>query len=292
MSDLQLTSLFYFVDNFCKRFLPSWQRFLINNGNKNRVRTDCLSISEIIVILLWFNMSGMKCFKHFYQNNFVILKTYFPRSPSYERFINVERKAIIPMLAFLRFIIRQAKKTGVYYIDSTMMEVCKNQRIYRHKTFKNIASRGMSSCGWFYGLKLHIICNHLGEIAALNITGGNISDVNMVANLSKNLDGLLFGDKGYLSKELTIKLKEQNLELITKSRKNMKEKNISVTNKFLLRKRGIVETIFGKMKDYCHLVHTKYRSFTGLFINIFSCLLCYSLNPNKPWVKLNRIGMA
>ncbi len=51
MSDLQLTLLFYFVDNFCKRFLPFWQRFLINNANKNRIRTDCLSISEIMVIL-------------------------------------------------------------------------------------------------------------------------------------------------------------------------------------------------------------------------------------------------
>ncbi len=87
-------------------------------------------------------------------------------------------------------------------------------------------------------------------------------------------------------------IKEQRLELVTKSRKNMKERNISETNKHLLYKRDIVETIFGKMKEFTHLVHTKYRSTTNFFINIMSCVLVYCLDPKKPKVNLNRLGVA
>ena len=87
---------------------------------------------------------------------------------------------------FLRFLTEKtSQKTDVYYIDSTFLEVCKNQRIYRHKTFKEFAARGVSSCGWFYGFKLHLITNHLGEIVSFSITKGNISDQNMTAELAK-----------------------------------------------------------------------------------------------------------
>lgn len=68
---------------------------------------------------------------------------------------------------------KTSQKNDVYYIDSTFLEVCKNQRIYRHKTFKGLAARGVSSCGWFYGFKLHLITNHLGDKSAAIATHSN-----------------------------------------------------------------------------------------------------------------------
>ncbi|ATA92845.1 hypothetical protein CGC56_10830 [Capnocytophaga canimorsus] len=47
--------------------------------------------------------------------------------------------------------------TGISFIDSTTLKVCKNQRIHNHKIFKGIAERGKSSMGWFYGFKLHLV---------------------------------------------------------------------------------------------------------------------------------------
>jgi len=172
------------------------------------------------------------------------------------------------------------------------MKVCKNQRIYRHKAFKNIAARGVSSCGWFYGFKLHLITNHLGEIVSFAITKGNVSDGNMTKILAQNLEGFLFGDKGYLSNKTASDLLKQGLQLITKVRANMKPKPISKTTKFLLYKRGIIETIIGQLKDFKHLVHTKYRSVTGYFVNVLSSLIAYTLNPIKPRVALNRVGVV
>lgn len=94
MNDLQLMSIFCIVDNFCKGFLQEFEKRLIVSGGRRR--TDCLSVSEIIMILLWFNMSGMNCFKHFYFNSFHTLKVYFPKLPRYKKFVNVQKKAFIP----------------------------------------------------------------------------------------------------------------------------------------------------------------------------------------------------
>jgi hypothetical protein len=292
MTGMQLTSIFCFVDDFCKKILPEFRKNLIDGGRKIRVRTDCLSEAEIITILIWFNLSGFNCFKHFYLSFAVELKKNFPRIPCYERFVILQKKCFVLMNILMKFLADSAQKTDVYYIDSTFLQVCKNQRIYRHKTFTGLAKRGFSSCGWFYGFKLHLITNHLGEPISFAITKGNISDQTMTAKLSKNLSGSLFGDKGYLSAKTTAELLKQGLHLITKVRQNMKPKPISESDKFLLYKRGIIETIFGQLKDFRHLVHTKYRSKINYFTNILSSLLAYMLNPNKPKICLNRLGVA
>jgi hypothetical protein len=293
MTGMQLTPIFCLVDDFCKNILPEFNKRLIGDGQKLRTRKDCLSESEIITILIWFNPSGFKCFKHFYLSYNPVLKSNFPRIPCYERFVILQKKSFIWMNLFLRFLTEKtSQRTDVYYIDSTFLEVCKNQRIYRHKTFKGLAARGVSSCGWFYGFKLHLITNHLGEIISFAITRGNISDQNMTAELAEKLSGFLFGDKGYLSAKTTAELLKHGLHLITKVRQNMKPKPISEANKFLLKKRGIIETVFGQLKDFKHLVHTKYRSKINYFTNILSALLAYMLNPNKPRICLNRVGVA
>ena len=54
------------------------------------------------------------------------------------------------------------KCTGISFVDSTPLRICKNQRIHIHKTFKGIAQRGKCSMGWFFGFKLHLICNECG----------------------------------------------------------------------------------------------------------------------------------
>ena len=92
------------------------------------------------------------------------------------------------MNLFLRFLTEKtSQKADVYYIDFTFLEVCKNQRIYRHKIFKVLTARGVSSCGGLYGFKHHLITNHLGEIVSFAITKGNISDQNMTTKLAEKL---------------------------------------------------------------------------------------------------------
>ncbi len=64
--------------------------------------------------------------------------------------------------------------TGITFIDSTTLAVCKNPRIHCHKTFAGLAQRGKTSTGWFYGFKLHLIVNDRGKLIDFVLTPGNV----------------------------------------------------------------------------------------------------------------------
>ena len=70
-----------------------------------------------------------------------------------------------------------------------------------------------------------------------------MDDRKVVLQMAKSLFGKLFGDKGYISQQLFEQLFAQGLELITPIRKNMKNRLMVMTDKLLLRKRAIIETI-------------------------------------------------
>ena len=286
---------YYFcnVDDFCKSFEKIEERKMIEvKGRKQFVRKSSMELSDMMTIMIYFHHSGYKNFKHYYERLVQDeLRTAFRNLVSYNQFIGMMTQMILPLYTFT-LMHMQGKNTGLSFIDSFSLPVCHNKRIYSHKVFKGLAQRGKTSMGWFYGFKLHLITNHVGEIVSFAITKGNISDGNMTKNLAQNLEGFLFGDKGYLSNKTTSDLLKQGLHLITKVRTNMKPKPISKTTKFLLYRRGIIETIFGQLKEFQHLVHTKYRSITGYFTNILSALIAYTLNPTKPRVALNRVGVA
>ncbi|EMM99154.1 transposase, IS4-like family protein [Leptospira noguchii str. 2007001578] len=92
---------------------------------------------------------------------------------------------------------RMGKCSGISFIDSTILKVCDNRRIHSHKVFKNIAQRGKSSTGWFYGFKLHLVINDRGEILSFMVTPGNVDDRNskVIFPLVKNIYDKLFGDR-------------------------------------------------------------------------------------------------
>ncbi len=54
---------------------------------------------------------------------------------------------------------------------------------------------------------------------------------------------------GYISQKLFDQLYEKGLQLITKIRKNMKNKLVLMIDKILLRKRGIIESVFDQLKN-------------------------------------------
>ena len=107
--------------------------------------------------------------------------------------------------------------TGLFFVDSTPLKVCHSKRIHSHKVFKNIAKRGKSSTGWFYGFKLHVVVNDCGELVAFMITSGSVDDRKTVPEMCKDLTGKLIGDKGYISKNLFSELITHSLQLITKT---------------------------------------------------------------------------
>lgn len=113
-----------------------------------------------------------------------------------------------------------------------------------------------------------------------------------MGHLTKNLFGKLFADKGYMSPKLFAKLCERNIQLVTKIRKNMKNKLMNLTDKLLLRKRAVIECVNDFLKNVCDIEHSRHRSVNNFFTNAFSALVAYSFLPKKPSISLPNLGVA
>jgi hypothetical protein len=277
----RLVETFCAVDDFCKAFLPQWEAYLISEGTSPRGPDPGLSVSEIITLLLVLHGSRFKYLKNFYNGVMgEVLRRYFPNMPCYERFVTIQKSVFIPVMFFL--FSRMGQKTGIYSIDSTALPVCNNRRIRRHKTFSGLAERGKTSMGWFFGFKLHLVFNELNEIVALKLTPGNVADTGPVPSLTKDLIGKLFGDKGYIGRELAETLLRRGLALFTRVRKNMKSLPLSMTDKMLLNARNMAETIIGHIKAFSSLNLPKHRSPINAFLHVLAALTAYQLNPIKP----------
>jgi hypothetical protein len=212
----------------------------------------------------------------------------FPKTVAYNRFVELQKKALLPMIIFLKMK-SLGECTGISFIDSTKLPVCNNRRIHNHHVFKDIATRGYASTGYFYGFKLHLIVNDRGEILNFVITQANVDDREPLKNESfiQKIKGKLVGDKGYISKELFELLFTDGIQLITKLKKNMKGKILSNTDSVLLRKRAVIESINDELKNICQIEHTRHRSFHNFIGNIISGLIAYSFLPKKPSIKVN-----
>ena len=120
------------------------------------------------------------------------------------------------------------------------------------------------------------------------LTPGNVDDRVPVPELSKGLFGKLFGDKGYISQELFMTLYEKGVQMITKIKRNMKNKIMHLADKILLRKRGMIECVNNKLKADCQIEHHRHRSPWNFFVNLISAIVAYAYDPSKPIVQLTR----
>lgn len=283
-----LTELFCDVDDFCQAFMPVWNRQLLESGQKHRHRTRSLQNSEIMTILIAFHQSHYRDFKAYYCEQ--VLKNWkaeFPGLVSYTRFVEYTPSMIVPLLVYLRMCCF-GECSGISFIDSTSLDVCLNQRIHCHRVFAGLATRGHTSMGWFFGFKLHLVVNERGELLQFCITPGNVDDRKPVPHLAKKLFGKLFGDKGYISKPLAQSLREMfDLHLITKLRDNMKNQLMTLSDRILLRRRAIIETIIDQLKNISQIEHSRHRSVPNFFVNVLCGLIAYCLRPSKPSLGLD-----
>ena len=278
----QLVTIFCEIDDFCKELDKNISDFLLSSPTKGPRGPSCsLSISEIMIVQILFQMVGYRNFKTFYT---CFLQKYwahyFPKLPSYNRFVELMPRSLFPLTLFTQF--KSGKKTGIYYIDSSCLPVCHLRRSKRHQTFDGIAQYGKTSVGWFFGLKIHLVVNHNGELIAFKVTQGNRHDATTAQSLFESLKGLAFGDKGYLGKKLFETLFNNGLKLITRKRKNMKnELKLDKYEQQLLNQRGIIETIFNCLNHKYQIWHTRHRSIINALSHLIAALAAYTIEPLK-----------
>ncbi len=280
----KVTEIFCLVDEFCKEYDQVVEKHMLGNPSK---RPPIMVKSEVITIMILFQLSGFRTFKHFYI--FYVQKHMvdnFPKTVSYNRFTELMQQSLMPMTLFLKTCCL-GDCTGISFIDSTPIRVCKSKRIRNNKVFKGIATTGKSTMGWFHGFKLHIVINDKGEILTFTITQANVDDRTPLKKKSflAKIYGKLFADKGYIGKELMQTLFVDGVHLITHIKNNMKNSLMTMSDKILLRKRSIIETINDELKNICQIEHSRHRSFGNFITNIIAGLIAYSFLPKKPSIK-------
>ena len=289
----KIIEIFCIVDDFCKEFEKAKAGHILSEDNdkKHRNRSFTLSDSEVITLLIFFHTGQFRNLKHYYIHYVQVhLKNEFPRSVSYNRFVELQQKATMPLALFLKTCCL-GTCTGISFIDSTPIRACHIRREHSNKVFKGLAAKGQCSIGWFYGFKLHIIINDKGEILDFMITKGNVDDREPLKNKSfhDKIFGKLFGDKGYICKTLFEQLFIDGIHLITKLRKNMKNSLMHIQDKVTLKKRALIETVNDELKNICQVEHTRHRSFENFLTNLLSALIAYSFFPKKPSLNIDII---
>ena len=316
----KVTEIFCIADDFCKVFDAQMAKYTFKAERKRKYhRESRMSKAEIMVIMILFHSSGYRCLKHFYLEKVCKhMRHLFPEVVSYNRwssesrsqtcldyaksrqrktivnrFVELEREITIPLIVFIKKVLL-GKCTGISFVDSTPLRVCKNQRIHMHKTFKGIAQRGKCSMGWFFGFKLHLICNEKGELLNFMITPGDVDDRKPLEYKAfvKFIYGKLVGDKGYIGKRLFERLFVDGIQLITKLKSNMKGALMSVSDKLLLRKRAIIETVNDELKNIAQVEHSRHRSFGNFVVNLLGGIAAYCYFPKKPSIRVQTVDVS
>jgi Transposase DDE domain len=281
---VDITALYCCLDDFCK-LLADWEAHRLLPSEQTRQRPGKLSRAEMLLIVVLFHLSPFKHFKAFYC--YGIGQPYragFGDLPHYDRFVSLMPRLFVPLTVLLHSL--SGEPSGVYFADSTKLAVCHNRRIHRHKVFESLAARGKTSMGWFYGLKLHFVINHKGQIMALKITPGNTADSTVLDAMTQHLAGTLYADKGYIGRELFSKLWQRGLHLITSIRRNMRNDLMPLADKIMRRKRFLIETVLDTLKSEMGLEHSRHRSVINAMVHVLSCLVAYAFRPGKPSISL------
>ena len=117
------------------------------------------------------------------------------------------------------------------------------------------------------------------------LTPGNVDDRVPLKHIDfhKRIFGKLFGDRGYISKDLFEQLFIDGVHLADTPKEGpVKNALMFQHDKIMLRKRSLIETVNDQLKNICQVEHTRHRCFPNFIINLLSALAAFSFFDKKP----------
>lgn len=254
----QITEFFYSIDDFCHDFLTYWNRRMLAGG-KSRIKPFRFCPSIVMTIRSCYICQGFEPLK-------ILCRLCVQTAPG-----NVSKVII------LRPVYRNGRPNDC--ANGHLSENQSNHSVHRQQFYRFHSTSRMPQStdpvpqslwliGWFYSFKLHLIISDSGHVVDFMLTGGNIDDrkpLQMQCFIDK-LYSKLYGDNGYISKELFEGLFHQGIHLVTKLWKNMKTRLVTpIADAILLLKRAICETIIDQLKNIFQIEHSRHRSLKNFF---------------------------
>lgn len=285
ITENKLIMLYIEVDDLFKSFKKHQAKRGLGSPKKP-TREPGLAPSEIATIIVAYHFSGHKNFEYYYRQCVLVRhRDCFPQAPTYERFLAYIPRCADLVILWLMYSAARSERTGLYFIDSKKLEVCHLRREKSNRVFEGIARKGKTSTGWFYGLKIHLVINNLGEIMSFALTSGNVADNNqgLLKEMLAGLEGICVGDRGYITKLFDWFL-ASGLHLLTRPKKNMKHLPVESKHVFLTKKRAVVESVFDILQSVCDIEHSRHRSPANALVHILASLIAYQHLDKKPRV--------
>ena len=243
--------------------------------------TPALSDAEVITMELVGESLGLDTDKGiwaYFKNHYT---HYFPKLGSYPNFAKQCANLVWlkdKMMGLLTANTIHQNQANSYLIDSFPIPVCRYQRASRCKGFKQVASFGYcaSQDVKYFGFKAHLLTNTEGQIIAYALTSANVDDRHIVFELTNGLTGQVFGDKGYLSKDLSCELAKLNIDLQTPLRDNMKDDRDKGFLSHLRKSRKTIETVISQLSQRFNAQRTKARDLWHLSNRFIRKFLAHS----------------
>jgi Transposase DDE domain len=250
---------------------------LLNKLKPNKKgRKSTLKVSELVTICLIGKAYEVQCLRRLYE----LVRDRFNHDfklPSYKSFVVSMNLASKNILIFVQTVLSLINNTNgdICFVDGTKLEVCKIYRESKHKTMKLLATKSKSTTGWYYGLKLHLLCDKQGNLIRIKFTTATVDErIPLKEFMESMTNTILVADAGYVSKELDKYANSFNNILLTAKRKNMKTLATMWQNK-CMNMRSRIESVFSELKERLGLVSSLPRSISGYLAHYVRCLFAY-----------------
>lgn len=268
----------------------TWKAGVCNSAERmsNNRRFD-FTDEEVVTIYLFGIMSGRRDIREIYTFTKNHLLDWFPRLSGYNAFVHRLQKLAPAFMSLSNFISEDFEKKNesqqkIWLTDSFPIVTASGKRKPSTKIAPELINKGYcaSKDMFFYGVKLHVIgrdrmfTTPFPEFVLMNKAGEN--DLTSFKQYSQGLhDGHIFGDKAYVDKEMTKRLKEeQRVKLFTPIKKIRDVFSFKSSNTFstwVSHWRQPIESLFSWMQEKTSIqVASKVRSASGLLVHVYGRL--------------------
>lgn len=167
----------------------------------------------------------------------------------------------------------------VHLVDGLPIRLCCLTYAGRCRSFRGEAAYGYCAAKdeKFYGFRGHLCVSLSGVITGFTLTSANVDEREAVWEMTEPVQGLLIGDKGYLSQPLQAQLAQRQIDLQTPLRKNMSETRSKAVVQQLQTVRRLVETVNAQLAERFHFERIRARDLWHLTSRVNRKVLAHTL---------------
>jgi hypothetical protein len=238
---------------------------------------------ELITIAIVGERQGLREAKALYRWTQTTFPGWFPKLPEWSRFLK-RWKALTETINWLRIELQRRERIvddphGI--IDTLPIAVCTLGHAPRTKSFRGLADWGYcaSKDEHYFGFQFHGLITLGGDVTDFELCAASVDELDGLEDLQASyVDKMVLGDLGYLSQHRTEHIEQaQHCQIWTPRRKNQKEQHDPRTQRFLVRIRRRIETVFSLLTETFLLAQVTARTLWGLAMRIKTKLLAYTV---------------